>query len=799
LITLAAVVIFAAPAGYNAFGGPIALAGKTTLASDQIPMDGSPSGGPRDGDDGGLQQDPVIRTDLPEYYVGEFVNVSGLQWAADDVIEVAVDTPVQPEYAITDGDGNFGDVKFAVLPEYEGLELTFTANSLGKGPRTPAETKAVVAACGNAVISSVVVKNGSTGCVNETPSGPNHFWDVGSGGTYTVTLSGLTEYTNNGYSNPIQVIVQSSDLGNYCVRNVAGSGGVYTFDYPAPANGCNTVVISYKDTMDCSPAHSKKAKSKLGKCPGHLRFKNSTCTGSLETDCGRGACCYGATCQEEVKYFDCLAAGGQYQGDGWPCLPNSCWVPQPCTLSVPPDDDLGCNPLASAYACVPPEEWATTPEQCADPDFAGKPCVLHGLAGTNHCEVSATSRNGCLHSVTNHYYATGENGNTCFDDQTLTWTVDTTGPEINPRDNATEECDGLGNLADFAAWKTGATASDECGHASDPLYVEESDSLNYDPPEICPRVITAHWESTDDCGNTTVSESRTFTIEDTTPPTFDNCPGSDPSPSCHPLPYEPSGCDDAVTASDTCGEATVSCDFEDSASAGVHTRTLTYTASDGCNTSTCVQHITWTERHCSLTQGAYGNTGGSYLYQGEAHTTEQLLAHLLSPNPPSWTATLRVGVNGQSLTFLPGDVACEIARLPGTSSGNNPLPGNFGDKTCDQIPSSFLDKQGRIKSTFVGQTIVLSLNVRYDTTLGSFDISQPFCIQGVVLPVTISPTVLAALDNVPLPRTVDGLLALANLSVGGVLTTPAVGSDINVAVSAINQAFDKCQCIGACQ
>src|SRR5207247_10577012 len=89
-----------------------------------------------------------------------------------------------------------------------------------------------------------------------------------------------------------------------------------------------------------------------------------------------------------------------------------------------------------------------------------------------------------------------------------------------------------------------------------------------------------------------ITKTNTWTV-DTTPPSFDNCSNSSTNLGCNPTSIPV--CDTGVTASDNCGSATVTCASDDAVSGCVHTRTLIYTATDGClNTATCTNTITWT-------------------------------------------------------------------------------------------------------------------------------------------------------------------------------------------------------------
>ena len=106
-----------------------------------------------------------------------------------------------------------------------------------------------------------------------------------------------------------------------------------------------------------------------------------------------------------------------------------------------------------------------------------------------------------------------------------------------------------------------------------------------------------------------------------------------------------------------------------------------------------------------------------------------------------------------------------------------------------QLP---LDDDKRFRNVFLGQTIALSLNVRYDENLGSLNLSSTICVEGGGS-ISISSTVLAALSNLGLDPDVDGLLELANCALAGDPTGGASYSQINQAVDAINRGFDNCK------
>jgi hypothetical protein len=199
-----------------------------------------------------------------------------------------------------------------------------------------------------------------------------------------------------------------------------------------------------------------------------------------------------------------------------------------------------------------------------------------------------------------------------------------------------------------------------------------------------------------------------------------------------------------------------------------------------------------------LTQGAYGNAGGKYTYNGVKYTTTGLLQLLTSP---AKGGSIVIGIPGvRSLTItqgavtcLDGDNSCRLARLPANTTPAS-LPSNFGNLTlndCGAIPKCQtavaipLQGNGQWQSTLLGQTVTLTLNTRLDPNL-----------PGLVLPscTSIPATVVSALSNSMcnggFGSTVQGLLYLANRGLAGQGTCSASLGDITSALNAINTYFN---------
>ena len=118
--------------------------------------------------------------------------------------------------------------------------------------------------------------------------------------------------------------------------------------------------------------------------------------------------------------------------------------------------------------------------------------------------------------------------------------------------------------------------------------------------------------------------------------------------------------------------------------------------------------------------------------------------------------------------------------------------------------SLLVDNRGKFRNNLLGQSIALALNLRYDQTLANFELSETFTTWSIgsqdplnvgkdCETYTIPGDVLSALQTLGLPKTVGGLMALANKGLGGQPTGDASLTEIGSAVAAINEAFDECR------
>jgi len=168
---------------------------------------------------------------------------------------------------------------------------------------------------------------------------------------------------------------------------------------------------------------------------------------------------------------------------------------------------------------------------------------------------------------------------------------------------------------------------------------------------------------------------------------------------------------------------------------------------------------------------------------------------------------------GTAPTFLP--------------AGNLTLDGG-----CNSIPTNIpTDKKGKWQNVLLGQTITLAFNIRFDslladgaptglgnlklcpsmTTMGSLPGpdgkpgtgDELFNFNSTPKGITIPNNVFCVLSQIgDHTETVHNLLELANLALANQLPAGVSFSDVNNAVSAINEGFDECRflvsCVGSC-
>ena len=247
---------------------------------------------------------------------------------------------------------------------------------------------------------------------------------------------------------------------------------------------------------------------------------------------------------------------------------------------------------------------------------------------------------------------------------------------------------------------------------------------------------------------------------------------------------------------------------------GAGTYTVTVTDARGCTatSSASVQAAGCNVQHCTLTQGGYGNSNGVICKEPTKRRLE-LIADMFT------ASNLVLGAPGRSLTYSAGSSAvrqataqCIVDKLPagGTAAA---FPSNLGDASgcAGSFPAGFL-RNGRFANVLVGQTLTLALNLRLDNTLAGVPLSGTMTSYAALncaapdpsdqtgISRSVPAAVLGNLSFAGGTPTVGSLLALANKALGGVAYANGGGSpslsDINAAVSGMNELFDNCRLFG---
>ncbi|WP_164972818.1 T9SS type A sorting domain-containing protein, partial [Lacibacter luteus] len=283
--------------------------------------------------------------------------------------------------------------------------------------------------------------------------------------------------------------------------------------------------------------------------------------------------------------------------------------------------------------------------------------------------------------------------------------------------------------------------------------------------------------------------------------------------------------------------------------AGGQNFTLTLTvsyANTELSPTVCTYNVTVTPcgGYCTYTQGKYGNTspacdgdgingsGPAVMYPTVLDMIKAMLGVGGTANP------LVVGSGSNTVTIPATATAAALLNksMPGGGSARELLSGNCIADTWPVLPScwtpgtntatTYITKQGKINNVLLSQTITLGLNMRVSSGLtnfvlqaGTFATAKADGGCGSTIPKqrkcyyntegiwvveneytykSISQSVIDALTTKGYDLSVGGLYKLANDALGN--TDAVVGkeggaslSDINAAVSAINEGFDECR------
>ena len=232
---------------------------------------------------------------------------------------------------------------------------------------------------------------------------------------------------------------------------------------------------------------------------------------------------------------------------------------------------------------------------------------------------------------------------------------------------------------------------------------------------------------------------------------------------------------------------------------GANSQTVTYTAgnagssavfqlirADASGSSLCEYTLTCTqpEGHRTFTQGFYGSTSGKDCL---GRTAVQIEALVLSSG-----GNLFIGSVGRSFVVLPGQASQLNRIMPGGGTASVLPAGSW-------TVSTIALKNGKINNVLLSQTIALGLNMRYDATLGSFQLVRSFSTVAMNCDGTAKLNASASSFSIPQSvltalganKSVADLFAFASSVLGGGNRLGASLSDINSAVDAINRGFDE--------
>ncbi|HEV7377592.1 MAG TPA: immunoglobulin-like domain-containing protein [Pyrinomonadaceae bacterium] len=239
-------------------------------------------------------------------------------------------------------------------------------------------------------------------------------------------------------------------------------------------------------------------------------------------------------------------------------------------------------PADASYTCLS-EVPAASPSQATGADIIvngqPQPGPPSDNCGTPTVTITENSSGAGSASsprvITRTFTATDSHGNSTSSTQTIT-VIDSTPPTItlNGASSITVECH-------TGFTDPGATASDNCASS---VAVTSSGTVNANAPGT----YTITYNATDAAGNPAASKTRTVTVVDTTPPTLTLNGASSLTVECHTSFTDP-----GATANDGCaGNLTGAITVTGSVNANVvGNYTLTYSVSDGSNTTTATRAV----------------------------------------------------------------------------------------------------------------------------------------------------------------------------------------------------------------
>jgi len=224
----------------------------------------------------------TLATDQADYPPGSTVTLTGTGFSSGETVTLQVlhddvdgdndESDAHDPWSVSaDDNGNFVTTWF--IPEDGdelGATLLATADGQTSGLHAEASFTDGPPANGTGVVT-VTANNGSClGYTSAVGAGPDN-WEVAEGGSYTMTITGVTECSGTA----ITVFVQNSNTGNFCFT-ATGGNGTYVGNFTMPNPACNTSPISYKcgSGAPCNNANAFNANGPSNNHSVHLRASN---------------------------------------------------------------------------------------------------------------------------------------------------------------------------------------------------------------------------------------------------------------------------------------------------------------------------------------------------------------------------------------------------------------------------------------------------------------------------------------------------------------------------------------------
>lgn len=354
---------------------------------------------------------------------------------------------------------------------------------------------------------------------------------------------------NNGPFSPgvytVELTVSDGQLEDKCTATVT------VRDDTDPAISCPADIVQVNDPFDCGAVVTYTPPTGVDNCTGATTSKIS--------GLGSGARFPVGTTTETYRVTD---AAGNIDDCSFTVTVNDLEIPD---ITCPADEDVQClEDVPSPNTLV-----VSASDNC-------------GAVVVNY-EGDSFIGSSCSRTITRTYRATDGSGNQHSCEQTIK-VEDTTPPVLVIPANTTIECD-----ESDAPTNTGqATATDNCSAAA-AIDISLSDRQINILGADC-YTIERTWTATDECNKST-SKVQYITVEDTTPPSFTNCP-SDKEVDCVmaiPAVSDPTAVDNCAVGDlvTYLGEVR-----DNSCGSDYYTLTRSWKAEDNCgNTKLCEQEI----------------------------------------------------------------------------------------------------------------------------------------------------------------------------------------------------------------